>query len=108
MATLTKQLIVRAALTPTYAAAAGGGDEFLNTGAEFLLIKNGDSSSTTLTIVTQATVDSQAVGDRTVTIPAGEERMVGPFTRTTYNDGTGKCQLTYSSVTALTIAILSF
>ena len=106
MATLSVQTISRDGLEATYDAAAGGGDEFTNSGDEFIHIKNGDVSAMTLTIVTQATVDGQAVGDRTVAVPAGEERIVGPFPTGTYNDGTGKVQLTYSAVTSLTIAAL--
>ena len=47
-----------------------------------------------------------AVADRTVSIPAGEERMVGPFQAATYNDSGGLVQLTYDGVTSVTIAII--
>ena len=106
MADITAQTISRDGLNPTYASAASGGDAFVNTGVEFIHIKNGDVSAKTLTIVTQATVDSQAVADRTVSIPAGEERLVGPFPGSTYNDSDVKVQLTYSDVTSVTIAVL--
>lgn len=106
MATLSVQTINRDGLEATYSACAGGGDEFANAGDEFIHIKNGSGGDITLTIVTQATVDGQAVGDRTVVITAGEERLIGPFPTGTYNDGAGKVQLTYSGVTSLTIGIL--
>jgi len=106
MATLTKQTIDRDGLEATYASCASGGDEFLNTGDEFIHIVNGAGVEQTVTIVTQATVDSQAVADRSVAIPAGEERFIGPFATSTYNDANGKVQLTYDAVVSLTIAIL--
>lgn len=106
MAQLSVQEIDRDGLNPTLSAAAGGGDSWANTGKEFIYINNGDASPVTLTIVTQQTVDGQAVADRTVTIPAGEFRLVGPFPVGTYNDGNNLCQLTYSGVTSLTLGIV--
>ena len=106
MATLTKQTVIRDGLEATYASAAGGGDEFVNTGREFIHIKNASGGDITLTIVTQQTVDAEAVGDKTVIITLAEERFVGPFPKTVYSDSNEKVQLTYSGVTSLTIAIL--
>jgi len=106
MATLTVEEIVRAGLEPTFNAAAGGGDEFENSGSEFIHVKNGHSGAQTVTIATPATVDGLAVADRAVAVPAGEERVIGPFPRSTYNDAAGKVQLTYSGVTLLTLAVM--
>lgn len=106
MATLTVQQIVRAGLEAAYASCAGGGDEFANSGDEFIHIINGHSSPQTVTIVSQSTVDGLAVADREVEITNAEERMIGPFPASTYNDGDGLVQLTYDGVTALTIAII--
>jgi len=106
MATLTVQTISRSGLEPSYSSCAGGGDEFANSGDEFIHIKNGHSSTQTVTIETPATVDGLAVADREVAIPATSERLIGPFPSNTYNDSGGLVQLTYDSVTSLTIAIL--
>lgn len=106
MATLTSQEIVRAGLTATYAACAGGGDEFVNTGDEIIHIKNGAGVTQTVTIVTDATVDGLAVADRAVAILAGTEQIIGPFPTGTYNDANAKVQLTYDAVVTLTIGIL--
>lgn len=105
MATLTVQTISREGITPSYAACAGGGDDFPNTGQEFIHVKNGSGAPITVTIVTPATVDALAVADRTKAVAAGEEAMIGPFPTGTYNDGTGKVGLTYSGVTSLTIGV---
>jgi len=106
MADLSIQTIARAGITPAYVAAAGGGDAFANSGKELIHIKNGGSTMT-LTIVTQATQDGLAVADRAVVVTGGEERVIGPFPASIYNDGTGKVQLTYSAVTTVTIGIFN-
>lgn len=106
MATLSAQQMSRSGLEPSYASAAGGGDEFVNTGEEFIHIKNGDGSSHTVTIETPNLVDGLAIADRAVAIPGGEERMIGPFPTSTYNDANQKVQLTYDAVTSVTIAII--
>jgi len=106
MATLTAQTVVRAGLKATYASCAAEGDEFVNTGDEFIHIINAAVADQTVTIATPATVDGLAVADRAVVITASEERMIGPFPSSTYNDSAAKVQLTYSAVVTLTIAVL--
>jgi hypothetical protein len=106
MADLTVQNIDRSGLSPSYGTCAGGGDQFLNASNTFIHVKNGDASPHTVTIVTQSTSDGLAVADRAVAIPAGEERLIGPFPSAIYDDGNGKVQLTYDAVTSMTIAAL--
>lgn len=103
MATLTVQEISRSAITPSYGAAAGGGDQFPNDGRTYLHIKNGGGSSITLTIATQMTVDGKAVADDAIAVTNAQERVVGPFPPAIYNDANGMVQLTYSGVTSVTV-----
>jgi len=103
MATLTVQEISRSAITPSYGAAAGGGDQFPNDGRTYLHIKNGGGSSITLTVATQMTVDGKAVADDAITVTNAQERIVGPFPPGIYNDANGMVQLTYSGVTSVTV-----
>ena len=105
MATLTVQEITSVGLEASYDSASGGGDDFPNTGREFIHIKNDSGGDITLTVETTITVESLAVTDRTVVITAGEERFVGPFLPKYYNDG-NSVNLSYSGVTSLTLAIL--
>lgn len=105
MATLAAQTVVRAGLAPSYSSCAAGGDEFVNTGKEFIHLKNGHTSAQTVTIETTKTIDGLAVADRDVEVPASGERMIGPFPTATYNDGENKAQLTYDGVVSLTIAV---
>jgi len=106
MATLTAQRIIRAGLDPAYAAAAGGGDDFQPGPDVFVHIKNASGGSITATFVTPREVEGLAVADLAVAIPAGDERMVGPFDAATYADpSTGLCPITYSGVTSLTVGV---
>jgi len=106
MSVRTAQVISRSGLEPVYTAADVAGDEFVNTGRKFFHIKNGDGSPHTMTIETPNTVDTLAIADRDVVIPAGEERMIGPFAGGTYNDSAGSVQVTYDAVTSVTLALV--
>ena len=104
MATLTVQDVVRSGLNPSYASAAAGGDDFPNDGKRtFAHVKNGGASAITVTLDITQTVDGQAVTDPTVSIPAGEERMIGPFPVAYYGASVG---LSYSDVTSVTVAAI--
>jgi hypothetical protein len=104
MATLTVQDINRTGITPTYAAAAGGGDQFANNGRTFTQIKNTSGGNITVTFVTQTTIDGLSVTDLTVVVPlTSGDKMTGPFPPDIYNDANGFLQMTYSGVTNLTV-----
>jgi hypothetical protein len=106
MSTLTNQSIVAAGLEATYAACAGGGDDFVNSGKDFIHIKNGHTSPQTVTINSQAACNQGFDHDIAVEVTNGEERLIGPFPKDRFNNASDKVLLTYSGVTALTIAIL--
>ena len=105
MATLT-------VITPTYAgatfspaAAAGGGDKFVNTGNQLLYIKNGGGSTITLTLDAQ-TVNGLTITDPTITVTAGQEKFAGPFDPRYFTDNSGFLNLSYSAVTSVTVAVI--
>jgi hypothetical protein len=81
---LAVQPVTRLGVTPAYAAAETDGNSFGNTGREFLHVKNG-ATACVVTVRTPRVVDGQAVTSRTVTVPATEERMIGPFPPATFN-----------------------
>lgn len=107
MATIATLTTSRAGAKINQVAANGGGDAFVNTGVELLVIKNADSGAHTVTIVSQSTVDGLAVSDRDVVIPAGEEWVIGPFPTNVYNDTNNRVQLSYSAVTSVTVAVVA-
>jgi hypothetical protein len=110
MAALTIQSIVPAATTPTYAAAAAGGDTVAcpTDQLTFVHVKNGSGASITVTVaaaitsVPNALAGTQTVANNAIAIAAGTERMIGPFPQA-FIDGNGNVNLTYSAVTSLTL-----
>lgn len=106
MATLTVQKAVGTGLTPSYSAAAGGGDQFANSGKAMLHAKNGSGGSITITVNSQVNCSQGFDHDFAVAIPAGEERMIGPFPKSRFDDANGNVQITYSAVTSLTVAVI--
>ncbi len=109
MAELTVQTATQAGLDPSYAAASSGGDTVDNDGKTVLHVKNGDSSEHTVTVASQVTSPEPgtAAQDVEVAIPAGEERVIGPFQRSGFNDENDEIEISYDGVTDVTIAALS-
>lgn len=107
MATLTVAPAIRTGtgVDMTGAAAAGGGDAFANTGQEVLFVTL-VGSACTVTVVTQATSDGQAVTALAVVCPLNKTTAIGPFPPGVFNDGSGLVQLTYTAVTAVTVKVL--
>lgn len=111
-AVLTVQDVSLAGLNPSYAAAGAGGDSFPNDGATFLHVKNGGGGPITVTIDDVGSASPEAAAafdpDPDVSVPAGEERMIGPFPKDRFDatDGTG-VNVSYSGVTSVTVAAVS-
>lgn len=106
MATLTVVQAVQTGAALALASAAGGGDEFVNTGKEALIVNNGSGAPVDVTLTTPQTVNGLAVADRAVTVAAGAQSVIGPFPKGLYNDANGKVQIAYSSATSVTVGVL--
>lgn len=106
MAVLTAETVSRSGVDVAGVAASSGGDEFDNSGSDFVEIKNGGAGSINVTFVTQATVDGEAVADKVVAVPAGTTKIIGPFPKGIYNNANGRVQMTYSAVTSVTVKVL--
>lgn len=112
MAALTIQTLAKAGLEPAYAA-VNASDTFKNPSDErtFLHVKNGGGGSINVTITAQQTsAKVQGVGDITISdlvvaVPAGEERMIGPFSPV-YVDSSGNVHVAYSGTTSVTAAAI--
>jgi hypothetical protein len=66
------------------------GNQFDHSARTFLRARNADGGSAhTVTIQTPGTVDSLAIADRTVSVPASATRYIGPFTND-YRQSDGK------------------
>lgn len=96
--------VTRAGLDTVGAAADATGDEWPNTGQEYIEIKNGGGAGITVTPNIQATLDGQAAVNPSVAIAAGQTKIIGPFPTAIYNNtATGRAKVTYSAVTSVTI-----
>jgi hypothetical protein len=110
MATLSAQTTAVSGTAITFSAASGGGDKFANSGNERLLVRNDDASSVTVTIDSPGTCNFGAAADSNhdlvVTVAAGAEKWIGPFSQDRFNDSNGFVNITYSGVTSLTVAVV--
>ena len=109
MSTLAAQAAKREANDLTLTAGGAGGDEFVNTGKELLLVlhTNSGGSTVTLTIGAEKTVDGLTVPDKTIDIAAGKTALLGPWPTDVYNDGDGKVQLSWSDETDIEAAVVT-
>lgn len=89
MALLTINTLDRDANAYTYEGANAGGDEWLNTGKQLLLVNhtNAGGTNVVLTFSFELIVDGQTVPDRTVTIVKGTSQVLGLWPKNWYNDG---------------------
>ena len=101
--------IVKAGVEPAYTGSLDTANTYQtpNDGKTFIHVKNGGGSPDTVTIETVSVIDGLALADRTVSVPAGEERMIGPFQKDIYNDGNGLLNYTHSFITSVTQAAFS-
>ena len=113
MATLTPQKIIDAGTTETLSSATNTGDEFTNSGVEFIHIQNNHASAAyNVTITAQVTnIHHQQFGSVTKSnvvkaVAAGGDAYIGPFKQSAFNDANNKVQITYSAVTSLKVAVL--
>lgn len=109
MAQLTVQQIAQTGLVPALVAAGAGGDSFEPNEHTFLIVKNGSGSSINVTIDTTATAFGQPIANEVIAVAAGATSYIGPWPPAEVEQpGTGLCDVTYSAVTTVTVAALTF
>ncbi len=86
--------------------ASASSDKMANNGKQYLLVKNGDTGAHVLTFVTTPTIDGLAIADPTVSIAAGETKLIGPFKPSVFNDSDGYVVITTDVITAQTVVVL--
>lgn len=109
MAELPIQKISQAGLNPVFSNASVGGDTFNNASGKVVLhVDNQGASSITVTIDSVKPCDQGFDHDIDVTIPAGETRIIGPFSYDRFSDkATGLAKVNYSDVTSVKVAAIS-
>lgn len=108
MALLTVQKLALTGITPVYNAAGSGGDTFLNNGRTYLHIKNGSGASITVTIDSKALSNYGTDVDIVVSIAASSEKVIGLFDPVRFSSNLGIANVTYSAVTTVTTAVISY
>jgi len=109
MAELTVKKVTLAGLDPNdppYSSCSEDGDTVINSGYIFLHVKNEHTEDWVVTVNSITPCNQGYDHDAVVSVPAGEERMIGPFERGRFNDASGKLTITYSGVTNLKIAAI--
>lgn len=97
-----------AGLKPTNTGSLSTSNTYLvpNDGKTVLRVNNKSGEATKVTIKTPNTVGGNAIADKEVEVIAGEERIIGPFERDTYNNVDGNLEVTFSKITEVTVAAL--
>jgi hypothetical protein len=102
MALITPYKITEEAINGVTTACAASGDNFVNTGVEFIRVNNAHASvSYIITVTAQTTTYSfprhgKLTKANTVKeVAAGNSILIGPFKSTVWNDTNGKVQITY-------------
>lgn len=106
MALLTATTVTRAGHDVAGVAADAAGDEWANTGQEFVEVNNGSGGSINVTLNIRATLDGAAAVNPVVAIAAGVRKIIGPFPTALYNDANGRAKVSYSAVTTVTTKVL--
>jgi len=102
MANLALRNVLEAGYLSNPAACETGGDSFINSGIEFLAIKNGNSGTTYSVTITAQTLSfthpsfgSVTKASVVKTIAPSQTVYFGPFKQRAFNDSDRKVQLTY-------------
>lgn len=108
MATLTTKKAAIAGTVATPVAANGGGDKIDGGPNVALIVTNGDSTSTNVTIAVPGNDRyGQARPDVVVAVAAGVTKLIGPLDVDLEDKATDRLvAITYSKVTSLTVAAL--
>jgi hypothetical protein len=72
-----------------------------------LHVANGSGGSITVTFAAQNSCSLDQLHDIAVAVPAGEERMIGPFEKYIYNDNNDEVNMTYSAFADLTVGAIN-
>jgi len=103
MGTLGINKIIEGGLAENLENAASGGDEFSNSGIEFIHVVNDHASeSYTVSITAQKTTmrhpnyGNLTKANQTFAVAAGAEAFAGPFRQIAFNDSDNKVQVTYT------------
>jgi hypothetical protein len=109
MATVNAQGAAITGTVPTMSSASAGGD-LVDTGDSVLLVVTAGATPATLTITTPGTVSGLAIGDASISIPAGAGDTSGPvivpLPASLFANAAGLAALSWSATTAIKFAVV--
>lgn len=89
-----------------YQAASVGGDQFAAASGR-VHVRNAGGSPCIVTAHSQQPCNQGGTHDKTYTVGAGADRLLGPFDPSRFADGSNMVQITYDQVTSVTVAIIA-
>lgn len=92
---------------PVFANADPANDELPNDGKTKILVRNNSVAPVDVTIVSQHQCSQGFFHNQVVTVPAGEEREIGPFPGSRFNRPDGRAVVEYSAAADVEIAAAS-
>ena len=108
MAELTVNNILLAGLLKPALAAVNLTDTFDNDGKTYLEVNNASGGAITVTITGQVNLQFGTSATKTVSVPAGEVFVIGPFPEKYFNtDGANEVSVDYSAIATVTAAAFS-
>lgn len=93
-------------LEVTFESANVDGNYFVNNGRMVLRVRNASASVRTVTCSAPGKCDQGFNHPVAVLVEANEERDLGLFSSSRFNDENGRVNITYSSVTGVTVAVI--
>jgi len=104
MANITVQQLSQLGVDPNFIAADVAGDTPSNDGRTVVHVKNDGSSPIDVTIDSVEKCNQGFDHNLTVSIPAGDEKIIGPFDIKRFNNENSRLNISYSAVTSVTVA----
>lgn len=105
--TLVAQQPTSGGLNPVFSAANVDGHALFMGRHSIFEVVNGSGGAVTVTFVTPGTVDSGAIPDKAVAIPAGERRKFNfKNAMALYKQSDGSIHVNFSAVTSVTVALI--
>lgn len=104
MADLAVQAVPASGLSPSFAAASGGGDKAYVAPRRVLLVKNGSGSSINVTMTTPGNVSGVSIADPVLAVADGATGVIPLIS--IYRGTDGNASIAYSAATSVTVALL--
>lgn len=108
----SRYTFVEGGVAAVYTTPTSDGDTILGDAKTVVHVFNDSVSPITVTVATGATLGGYALADDVVTVAAGVNKFIGPFTKGVFNQTSGgdvgKVYVNYSAQTDVTRAVLTW